>query len=96
MKHKYQENGYIKDLEWYSCNFEDLNKDCKDLVNDLINSSNVSHRWSDELKHQYFTKAVFIAFDSGRNRRKTKLQKVIENIKDRIFIFVSRLVVYIP
>lgn len=92
----YKENGYIKDGEWYTCHFNRLNKECKDLVNDLVNSSHVSHRWSDELKHQYFTKAVFMAFDEGRKRHENKWEKMFIRIRDKVFVFLFRLIGYIP
>jgi hypothetical protein len=93
---KHQKNGYIKDGEWYPCNYKALSKDCQNLVNDLINSSNVSHRWKDDLKHMYFTKVVTIAYDSGRKRRKNNIHKIFERVRDKIFIFLSRFIVYIP
>jgi len=93
---KHEPTGYItKDKEWRICKYDSLNKDCQDLVEDLINSSNCSQNWSRELKYQYFTKAVTIAFDSGRDKSSNILTRASNKIRDKVFYLITRLVGYV-
>jgi hypothetical protein len=87
-------NGYVEEGKWRTCSYYKLNKNCKTLVDDLISSSNYSQNWSEEVKHKYFTKAVAIAFDSGKQKSKLFIWK--ENIKDKLFCWASRFLIYVP
>ena len=94
MKHK--PTGYVSNGEWIECRYDILNKECQQLVEDLVDSSLVSQRWSEELKYQYFVKAVSIAFNEGTSTKLSSFKQILNNVKHRFFVFVSRLVVYIP
>jgi len=93
---KYQRIDFRINDEWMSSCFDDLNEECKDIVNDLINSSLSCQQWSYDKKHLYYTKIVAVTYELGRNKKRNKISKIISRLKDKFFCLVSRLVVYIP
>jgi|LakMenEpi03Aug12_release.lakeMendotaPanAssembly.Ray.scaffolds.fasta_scaffold3137243_1 hypothetical protein len=73
-----------------------LNKDCEQIVTDLVNSAQVTQHWSKEKKQQYFHRAVSIACDMAARKPRSKFKKLIDKIADKFFCLVSRLVIYVP
>ena len=68
---------YIKG-EWRVC--KPLSIDCKNIVNDLVNSAHVAQNWSAEKQYEYFHRAVSIACDLATFPPKSKLAIFTENI----------------
>ena len=85
---------YCKDGELIIC--KPLNKDCEDIVQDLINSAHITQNWTKEKKYQYFHRVVSIVYDLASRPPKNKFRVVLEDIKNRFFLLLSRLVIYVP
>lgn len=91
MKYKAE---YCNGEEWIVC--KPLNKDCEQIVTDLVNSAQLTQHWSEEKKQQYFHRAVSMACDMAARKPKSKFKKLINKIVHKFFCLVSRLVIYVP
>lgn len=92
---KYHKFDYYLNDEWRTGCYDDLNKDCKDIVGDLMNSSRVCQYWSEEKKQMYFSRVVTVTYELGRNKKRNKLTKALLSLRDKIFILMYKLI-YVP
>ena len=69
-----------KPHRWKTIWYSDLSYDCRTLVDDLVQSSRVEviQRWDDNFRRQYYTKAVAIAYDLGKEYNKNIFTKFKE------------------
>lgn len=82
-----------KDGEWRVC--EPLNKDCEEIVNDLVNSAGIAQNWSKEKKEQYFHRAISMACDMATKTPKNAFRKRLDKIVEWFFCLTSKLVIYV-
>jgi len=76
--------GNIFDVK--STRYSKLNYDCKSLVDDLVNSSKleVFKQWDTNFRRKYYTKAIFMAYEMGKESNKGFLLKLKRLCKHRI------------
>lgn len=89
----YERIDYNIDGKWKTCCYNDLNKDCKNAVDDLINSSLVCQRWDDNLKRRYYTKIVAIACESGKSKSLfgKLIDKLIRTFDELVYKITSKI-----
>ena len=51
---------------WKTMTYKCLTKNCRDLVDDLMQSALVVHRWDDNKMKEYYTKVIIMAYDFGK------------------------------
>ena len=51
---------------WKTMTYKCLTKNCRDLVDDLMQSALVIHRWDDNKMKEYYTKVIISAYDLGK------------------------------
>jgi hypothetical protein len=80
-----QRTDYYDNGEWRVC--KPLNKKYKSIVNDLMNSSCVSHSWSEEKKYQYFYRVVSIVYDLATKKPKSKFSKIKDKVIESLCVW---------
>jgi hypothetical protein len=53
--------------------YSDLSADCKTIVDDIVTSSSleVFKQWDTNFKRKYYTKAIFMAYELGKQENKS-------------------------
>lgn len=80
--------GNIFDVK--STRYSKLNYDCRNLVNDLVTSSEleVFNQWDTNFRRKYYTKAIFTAYELGKQTNEGMLNKLKHSCKRAIDSFV--------
>ena len=76
--------GNVFDVK--STRYSKLNYDCKSLVDDLVNSSKleVFKQWDTNFRRKYYTRAIFMAYEMGKESNEGFLHKLKRFCKHRI------------
>ena len=76
--------GNIFDVK--STRYSKLNYDCKSLVDDLVNSSQLESfkQWDTNFRRKYYTKAIFTSYEMGKQSNEGILLKLKRFCKHRI------------
>lgn len=91
MKKRYE---YYKDGEWRTC--PRLSAESQEVVEDLMNSANITQHWSKEKQREYFERVISIVCDLAVRKPKTKIDRLFETLKEKFFYLISRFVIYVP
>jgi len=58
--------------------YSELPYDCKLIVDDIVNASTLEmfHRWDEKFKRKYFTKAILMTYDLGKEDNRNIFTKI--------------------
>ena len=64
--------------KWMTRRYSELPYDCKKIVDDIVTSSHLESfkHWDTNFRRKYYTKAVFMAYELGKERNANTFAKI--------------------